>query len=56
MRPCLTHDECQSYPCCQQATERERRDRFWTDRRWGIPTDDRATDPIAWLEGDTPDE
>jgi hypothetical protein len=51
-----THDKCEPYNSCQAATDYERRSEFWWRRAWNRPTDDMGTDPLAWLNGDTPGE
>jgi hypothetical protein len=50
------HEQCEPYNSCQVATDYERRSDFWGKRAWKIPTDDLGTDPLAWLNGDTPGE
>lgn len=49
-----THDKCEPYNSCQAATDYERRGEFWWRRARNRPTDDMGTDPVAWLNGDTP--
>jgi len=51
-----SHEECEHYNSCIAATERERRQDFWTRRRRHLPVDQLGTDPLAWLNGDMPAE
>ena len=50
------HEQCEPYNSCQAATDHERREDFWQRRAWKFPVDDLGTDPLAWLNGDTPGE
>ena len=51
-----SHEECEPYNSCRAATELERRRDFWLRRYAKQPTDQLGTDPLAWLNGDVPDE
>jgi hypothetical protein len=51
-----THEQCEIYDSCVAATEYERRKDFWGRRAWKMPVDQLGTDPLAWLDGDTPSD
>lgn len=49
-----SHDQCEPYNTCVAAREKTRRDDFWQRRARKEPVDQLGTDPLAWLNGDTP--
>lgn len=51
-----SHPECEPYDRCQAATEKERRRDFWCRYRGGASIAELGTDPLAWLNGDVPDQ